>query len=67
MSKDVLKIRKKWLIDPETQVHQSKKMKQRLEQEDDCDLRNYVGKKDDVELELELDELEEALKPYKYK
>ena len=58
----MIKIRKQWLINPETQVHQSKKMKQRFEQEDDCDLRNYVGRKDDVERELDLDELEEALK-----
>jgi hypothetical protein len=56
MSKELLKIRKQWLISPESKIHQPKN-KQKT-QRSDSDLRRFVGNVSDLDLD-EMDDLEE--------
>ena len=57
MSKEILKVRKQWLISPETKVHQPKKQKFIKEQ----DLHHFTGNLKDIDLEeLEDDEYEDT-------
>ena len=53
--KDQIKIRKRWLINPETKVETSKKDKQRFQEKDD--FRKYLGPVNSDEL----DEMEEDM------
>jgi len=55
--KEQIKIRKSWLINPETQVQPNKKIKQRFKDEDQ-DWNKYTGYVDENDLE-ELEQLED--------
>ena len=41
--KEQIKIRRKWLIDPDTKVETSKKFKQRYQDEEEQDWKQYQG------------------------
>ena len=56
--KELIKVRKQWLINPQTQVHQSKKIKQRFEEESEQDWNKYTGHIEKKDLE-ELEEIED--------
>jgi len=51
MSKEQIKIRKQWLINPETQIQQSKKIKQKFQDEEEQDWKKYTGFVDKKNLE----------------
>lgn len=49
MSKDRIKIRKRWLIDPSTKVEPNKKRE--MQEEEDDDFRQYLGNTSSAEIE----------------
>ena len=53
--KELIKVRKKWLLHPATKIEQSKKIKQRFQKENDQNLNQYTG---NINQEY-LDELED--------
>jgi len=55
--KELIKIRKKWLLDPSTKIEQTKKDKQKYKQEEDKDWKNLTGYIDQEDLQ-ELEDLE---------
>jgi hypothetical protein len=58
MSKEQIKIRRSWLINPDTKIEESKKTKQKFREEKDEDWGKYTGfiNEDDLkELEDEKD------------
>jgi len=49
MSKDRIKIRKRWLIDPSTKVEPNKKRE--MQEEEDDNFRQYLGNTSSAEIE----------------
>ena len=61
MSKEQIKIRRSWLIDPSSKVEESKKTKQKFREQEEEDWGKYTGfvsEEDLQELEEEKDEEE---------
>ena len=56
--KEQIKIRKQWLINPETKVEPSKKFKQKFQDDEDQDWSKYTGFVDKDKLK-ELEDLED--------
>jgi len=56
--KELIKVRKQWLINPQTQIQQSKKIKQKFQEEDEQDLQKYTGSISREDLE-EIEEMED--------
>ena len=55
--KQLIKIRKQWLINPSTKIESDKKLKQKFHQQNKQDLRKYLGNAKNMSLE-ELEEFD---------
>jgi len=62
--KELVKIRKQWLLDPTTKIHQSKKIKQRFQMKQNYNSQKYVGSVDEDYLNAiqEIDDDKEEMK-----
>jgi len=56
--KELIKVRKSWLLHPATKIEQSKKIKQRFQEENEKNWNKYTGNINRQDLE-EIEEIEE--------